>query len=185
MDNSCGLRGFRKFSDGPAPHLVGSRGEIVDQIEGVVAGLDDLGDHGPLLIVLAVQLGALVLSTVGNDLSRHVGIDEVLDLFEPLVFLVLEVGLAEVDQVDNGFGSDEAMGVEECDISIGPFSMPDPFVLLQDVLSLHQHLLLLSCFLRVGPLYKLLQVFQPVGDVLEILEDQLSVDDLHISDGVD
>ena len=77
------------------------------------------------------------------------------------------------------------MGVEQRNISIGPFSMSDPFVLLQDFLSLHQDLLLLSCFLWVGPLNELLKVFQPVGDVLEILKDEFSVDDLHISDGVD
>lgn len=32
VDDSCGLWGFGQLSDGPASHLIGSRGEIVDEI---------------------------------------------------------------------------------------------------------------------------------------------------------
>jgi hypothetical protein len=129
VDHSCGLRGFCLLPDGPAPDFVVASGEEVDEVEGVVAGLDDLGQHAPLVLLLVVHLVALVLCAVGNDLSRAVGVDVVLYLLEPLVLLADEVVGAEVYQVNDLLGCDQSVGVYDLNLVVPPLPVTHPSVL--------------------------------------------------------
>lgn len=52
-------------------------------------------------------------------------------------------------------------------------------------MNLHQDFLLLLSLLWVISLNEFFEVFKPIGDVLEVLKNELTVDDLHISDGID
>jgi hypothetical protein len=128
------LRVLGELPNGPASHLISPSGEVVDEVQGVVACFNYLGQHGPLVLVLVLKLTFLVFGTVGNDLSRSFGINEVLDLLEPLVLFVDEIINAEVDEVDHLFGGDEAMGVQNGDLTVLPGTISNPLVGLKECL---------------------------------------------------
>ena len=78
--DSCGLGSLCQFADGPASYLICSRCEVINQVKGLVACLDDLGNHTALFRLRIIHKVSFILSTVGDDLSWHVGIDIILDL---------------------------------------------------------------------------------------------------------
>lgn len=171
VDHSRSLRRLCQFSHCPASHLIGSRSEIVDKVQCVIASLDDLGNHRPFFLILVLKLLSFVLGTVRDDLSGNVLINPFLDFLEPLVLLADEVILAEVHQIDNRLSSDQPMSVQDTDLGITPVTVTHPLVLLKQVQYLHQNLLLLTGVLRIGPFNHLLHVLQSISDVFEILED--------------
>jgi len=44
---------------------------------------------------------SFMFSTVGDDFSWHVGIDEIFDFFEPFIFLVNEILSTEIDKIND------------------------------------------------------------------------------------
>ncbi len=107
-----------------------------------------------------------------------------LDFFEPLVFLVEEIIFGQVDQVNNRLGCDESVGVEDFDLRRLPLSLSDPDVLVKQYFNFGQNIDFLFGLLIVGSLDLLIEIFNSVIDILEILQYQFSVDDFHISDWI-
>lgn len=76
------------------------------------------------------------------------------------------------------------MAIENCDFCVAPVSMANPLVLLEDVKNFHEDFLFLTSLLGIGALDQFLNIFKTIVDILEILEDEFAVDDLHIADRV-
>jgi len=72
-----------------------------------------------------------MFSTVGDDFSWHVGIDEIFDFFEPFIFLANEIFSTEIDKINDWFGSDESVSVDKSNLVVSPLSVSNPFVFLQ------------------------------------------------------
>lgn len=125
-----------------------------------------------------------MFSTVGDDFSWDVSINEIFYLLEPFIFLANEVFLTQIDKIDDRLGSDESVSVYDSDLVVSPFSVPNPLVFLEQFKYLHQNILFFSCLFGIVPLYNLLQILQSVGNVLQILEYKLTVDDIHISNRI-
>lgn len=71
-----------------------------------------------------------VVRTVWDNLSGNVSINVLFDLFQPLVFLVIEVLLAKIDQIDNLLSSYQSVGVKKGDLLTSPVPIANPFVLV-------------------------------------------------------
>jgi hypothetical protein len=99
------------LANSPAAHLVGTSSEEINQVQSIVACLDNFRQHSALLVLLISQLLLLEVCRVGNQLARDACIDEILDLFEPLIFLVHEILFTEIDKIDHGLCSEEAMSI--------------------------------------------------------------------------
>lgn len=130
MDDTGSLRRLDALADGPGADLVGTTGEVADQVEDLVARRRDLAeDRGVLLAqaeLLALGLGLLLRQTdeallesnrKGDEsVSRVVLVDPRLDLGKPLVLPSDEVALGKVDEVGDGLGREEGKTVDDLDL---------------------------------------------------------------------
>ena len=150
----------------------------------MITCLDDFRNHSSFGWIFVVQLISLVLSTVRNDLSRAVGFNIILDFLQPFVLFVDEIISTQVHQIHYLLCSYESMAVKNHNFIILPFSMTDPSIFHQQIMSLDQNISLFSCIFRIISLYQLLKILQTIGDILQILENELTVDDIHIPDWI-
>jgi len=126
-----------------------------------------------------------VINRVRKDGTATVVVDPFLDLGEPLVTLSLEVLNAQVDQIDDGLGSDEEQAVEVFNIFGLPVTSSDPLALFEHFLDLHEKI---SFFLGVFIVESLdlgRKIVDSLVALLKILLDQFVADNFEISDGVD
>ncbi len=115
MNDAGGLRGLGALADGPLADLVGAGGEEAAEVHHLAHGDDDLGEGGLGAEGFALGVGGGVVGEAGQALFEGDGerddgvaggvlLDPVGDLGEVLVLLPDVVFLAEVDEVDDGFG---------------------------------------------------------------------------------
>ena len=111
MDDSRSLRGLGVLPDGPASDLISPRSEEIDQIKGIVASLDNFGNHSPFVGIFVVKLISLVFCTIRNKVPRAISLNVIFDFLQPLVFLGLKIIGAKIDQIDNLLSSDESVSI--------------------------------------------------------------------------
>lgn len=69
-----------------------------------------------------------------QHIASVVSLDPGVDLGEPLVLLADVVSLAQVDQVDDGLGSEQHEGVDDLNLLVVPVTATDVLVVLDNVL---------------------------------------------------
>eukprot|EP00963_Diacronema_lutheri_P009640 scaffold877_cov314-Pavlova_lutheri.AAC.3 len=183
------------LSNGPTPHFVRSRGEEVDQMDGPEARDDDLWQGTLAIVLLAVdgflilrhvKEGLLQLSAEGDHLLSPVLGDPLVDFGQKLVLFSNVILLAQVDQVDDGFGREQLLVVDVFDLVHAPILLV-PHILpflepLQDDFAGGELFLL---FLLEPSGDHLVEVFDGPLDHLYVFEPQFLVDDLRVFHGID
>jgi len=99
--------------------------------------------------------------------------------------MYLEILNAQVDQIDNGLGSDEEQAVEVFDILGLPFTVSDPLALFEHFLNSNEEFGFFLGVLIVGSLDLGSKVIDSLLALLKILLNQFVADNFEISDGVD
>ena len=138
VDNTGGLRGLGASANGPLSNLIRSNGEETAKLQGLAhlennLGQNRLGTDG-LLLLLGLSLG-LELSKTGlvrdgdgdERVTLGILVDPLDNLGKMLVLLADEVLLRQVDEVDNGLGSQEEERVDDLNldelVSKGPIKV--------------------------------------------------------------
>lgn len=172
----------------------------MDEVEGLVTALDDLGDHGAsasLLHELLLGLGsashlcvdALLLEGDGerkHKVSAVACLNELVNLREPLVTLGNKCLAGDVNKVDHGLGSEELHGVKDLNLLGLPVHSADILlVLAEHVKALLDGLVLELLFLATNLLVVQVLVAGDVGlALLNVLLAELVVDDAKVTNGV-
>ncbi|GFE52876.1 Cwf15 Cwc15 cell cycle control factor [Babesia ovis] len=124
VDNAGCLGCLGAFADGPAPDLVWTTGEVVDQVKAVVPTGDDLIDLASgAILVLEVGFTGFVsvkclqsrfeLGAVGHYRTRVVIGHPFCDFSQPLVLLSNKVLLTQVNQVHHRLRCQEVVLVKD------------------------------------------------------------------------
>lgn len=111
-------------------------------------------------------------------------LDPLLDLQQPLVLLLLELLISDVDQVDNRLGSQEQTLVKNLDLLQAPLLILDPHSAFHYTLELVEHINLILDLLIGSSLQMLLIALKLVLDPLDVLSQLLFRNSLHVSNGV-
>lgn len=127
VDDTSSLGRLGSVTDGPLAHLVGAGCEEGTKVESLAHGDNDLGQSrlGSNLLALlrnfliGLEAGEAFLKGHGDGedgVARGVLLDPLGNLREVLVLLPDVVALAQVDEVDDGLGSEEEEGVDGLDL---------------------------------------------------------------------
>lgn len=132
VDNTGGGRSLDTLTDSPLTDLISTSSEETGQVEGSTHGGDGLGQTrlGAQLLAL-LSSGSVIahqsetLLEAGGDgqngAARGVGLAPLEQTGKVLVLLADVVTLAQVDQVDNGLGSEQEQRVNDLDLK--PFML--------------------------------------------------------------
>jgi hypothetical protein len=127
VNNTGGLRGLGASADGPLSNLIRSNSEETAKLQGLAhlennLGENRLGTNG-LLLLLSLSLGLELSKTRlvrDGDGDKRVALGILVDpldnLGKMLVLLADEVLFRQVDEVDNGLGSQEEERVDDLNL---------------------------------------------------------------------
>lgn len=76
------------------------------------------------------------------------------------------------------------MSIKQNDFFSSPVSSSNPLILLQQILHFDQQIHLLFRILAVSPFDLLIQIVNSIISILQIFKDELSTNNLHISNGI-
>jgi len=123
------LRSLGTPSDGPSTNFVRAAGEVANEVERIVAGMCNLGEVASgtnfcffFLLFFGREARETLFERDGEgdeEVARVVGVDPSLDLGEPLVLFADVIAFGEVDEVGDGFGSEELEAVDDVDLGEG------------------------------------------------------------------
>ena len=132
VDNTGGGRSLDTLTDSPLTDLISTSSKETGQVKGSTHGGDGLGQTGlgtQLLALLSsgsviAHQSETLLEACGdgqNGAARGVGLAPLEQTGKVLVLLADVVTLAQVDQVDNGLGSEQEQRVNDLDLK--PFML--------------------------------------------------------------
>jgi len=139
VDDTSSSGGLGTLADGPGADLIGTTGEVTDELERSVTRGGDTAESRRRLLAEAesLTLGNLLLLRHHNEallksdregdekVSGVVLVDPGLDLREPLVLFAEEVALRKVDEVGDGLGGKEGKTVDDLDLKRVSYSVSD------------------------------------------------------------
>mmetsp|Transcript_25355 Transcript_25355/g.55896 ORF Transcript_25355/g.55896 Transcript_25355/m.55896 type:complete len:244 (-) Transcript_25355:326-1057(-) len=186
VDHAGRLGGLEALADGPLPDFVLAACKEVDQIQGDLAGLDNLvetardGQFG-LLIDQLLLLGR----AEGHQDAAPVGVDPGLDFDQLLVALLLQGVVVDVRDLHRRFASQKLVFIQVDDVIGGPVcEVNDLDSGLQSGQSLLERLQFQEDVLVLHALLAAFDLLDFSCAFLEVFGNQLLLDDFEVADRV-
>ena len=193
VDDACGAGGFGTAADGPGADLLHARGEVGDEVEQAVGGVDEAVEAGLVEAHAFEEFGALGGFELG-DLGFHgsADADDLGSLFFGTLFdgggvgvAFDDAGLVDVGDVELRLGGDEEELAGDGALVVGEVGGAGRLAGVEDGEELLQHGVLGFDFGVVAGFGGALDFGVALFDGVEVGEEELGVDDVDVVEGVD
>ena len=194
VDDAGGSGGFGAALDGPGADLLHAGGEVGDEVEERVGGVDEAVEAGFFEADGFEEFGALGGFELGDlGFEGSADADDLTSLFGGTLFYGFgvgvaggEAGLVDVGDVELGLGGDEEEVADVGFFFVGEIDCAGGFAGFEGLLELGDGGELgLDFVVGVGGLVELLDFGVALFDGVEVGEEELGVDDVDVVEGVD